>query len=140
MVIGSKGRVSFGQIQNQTTGTLTHNGESEGQTDLGLRRHLALVDPAVLLLHVAHLQLPVVGPLRMLRLEPLVVRVRHNPNGQNVKVPFPNPRHGTVAQVQHAAVQVGGLSDGRDDVSLGAVVKDRQRLAAEGVKGKVPVI
>lgn len=69
----------------------TYYGQSEGQTNFGLCRHLALVDPAVLLLDVANLQLPVMRTLNVLGLEALVVGVRHDTYGENVQVPFPDP-------------------------------------------------
>lgn len=87
------GHQSITHHRHKSTHTHTHTyyGQPEGQTNLGLRRDLALVDAAVLLLHVANLQLPVVAALDVLGLEPLVVRVRHDADGQDVQVSLPDP-------------------------------------------------
>lgn len=61
----------------------------------------------------------------MFRLEPLVVGVRHNSNCQDVQIPFPNPGHGPVPDVEHAAVQVGHLSHTRNHLALRRIVKAR---------------
>lgn len=71
--------------------SLTDNGQSESQTNLRFRRDLALVDTAVLLLHVTNLQLPIMRALNVLRLKALVVRVRHDADGEDVQVSFPDP-------------------------------------------------
>lgn len=70
---------------------LTDNGQAESQTNLRFRRDLALVDPAVLLLHVTNLQLPIMRALNVLRLEALVVGVRHYADCEDVQVSFPDP-------------------------------------------------
>lgn len=59
----------------------------------------------------------------MLGLEPLVVGVRHNADGQDVQVPLPNPGHGPVTDVVHAAVQVRHLAHARHHLSFGRVVE-----------------
>lgn len=70
---------------------LTDNGQAESQTNLRFRRDLALVDPAVLLLHVTNLQLPIMRALNVLRLEALVVGVGHYADCEDVQVSFPDP-------------------------------------------------
>ena len=72
--------------------------------------YLALVNPIIPRLRRQDFQGPHIRSVHVLRLEPLVVRVRHNANGQDVEVPLPDPGHGPVPDVEHAAVQVGDLA------------------------------
>jgi len=58
-------------------------------------------------------------------LEALVIGVRENPDRQDVQIPLTDPRHGSVTQVSHPAVQVGALPHSGRHFPPGRVVEVR---------------
>lgn len=87
--------------------------------------YLALVNSIIPRLGREHFERPCIGSLDVLRLEALVIRVRHNSDGQDMQIPLPNPGHGPITDVVHAAVQVGHLADARYHLALRRIVEAR---------------
>ena len=101
----------------QTIEQLTDDVEAEGLADLRLRAHLAFVRAGVSDLRRAHFERPLVGSVRVQGLEALVVGVREDTDGQDVKVPLSDPGHRSVAQISDSAVQIRALPHCRRHLS-----------------------
>jgi hypothetical protein len=111
----------------ETIQQLTDNVQAEALANLGLCADLTFIRSRVSNLRGAHFEGPLVGPVRVQRLEALVISVRENAHCQDVQVSLADPGHGSVAEVPDPAVQVGALPHRGRHVAAGRVVEVRLR-------------